>query len=180
MKFNYILLLSLLVFASCNDDDVVIENPEELITTVELTLQAGTETAVFTFKDLDGDGGNSAEITNATLSANTTYSGSIVFLNESESPVEDITVEVEEEADEHQVFYTLDNVNGTVSYNDTDSGGNPLGLSITLTTGDASTGTLTVTLKHEPVKDATGVSDGDITNAGGETDVEATFQVVIQ
>jgi hypothetical protein len=35
-------------------------------------------------------------------------------------------------------------------------------------------------LIHEPVKDAGGVSSGDITNAGGETDAEATFVVGVQ
>ena len=41
-------------------------------------------------------------------------------------------------------------------------------------------GTITVTLRHEPNKDAAGVSSGDIANAGGETDIEVTFNVEIQ
>jgi len=39
---------------------------------------------------------------------------------------------------------------------------------------------VTITLRHEPAKDATGVSDGDITNAGGETDISVNFPVEIQ
>jgi hypothetical protein len=37
-----------------------------------------------------------------------------------------------------------------------------------------------VTLRHEPDKGAAGVSGGDITNAGGDTDIEVTFPVVIE
>jgi len=62
-----------------------------------------------------------------------------------------------------------------------DADGNPIGLDFIVTT-DATTGTeaFTITLRHEPSKDAAGVSAGDITNAGGETDVEVTFNVTVQ
>ena len=65
-------------------------------------------------------------------------------------------------------------------YEDEDGDGNPIGLETTMITGDPSTGTLTVILRHEPDKNADGVSDGDITNAGGETDIEVDFPVVIK
>ena len=61
-----------------------------------------------------------------------------------------------------------------------DADGNPIGLATTVTTGAASTGEFTVILRHEPMKDAQGVKDGDITNAGGETDIEVNFPVEIQ
>jgi hypothetical protein len=38
------------------------------------------------------------------LLVNTTYSGAVTFLNESVTPVDDITVEVKEEGLEHQLF----------------------------------------------------------------------------
>ena len=54
--------------------------------------------------------------------------------------------------------------------------GNPIGVDITFNSGVASTNnTLVVVLRHEPSKTASGVSDGDITNAGGATDAEVTF-----
>ncbi len=56
-----------------------------------------------------------------------------------------------------------------------DGNGNPVGLTFNLTTGDATTGSVTIILRHEPMKDASGVSDGDITNAGGETDISVTI-----
>ena len=82
-------------------------------------------------------------------------------MNELESPAEDITEEVEEEALEHQVFYNATNGIGTISYNDEDSEGNPIGLSFifqSMTTNDPINGTITITLRHEPNKDGDGVS----------------------
>jgi len=168
--------------SSCKKDDPDIPNEEELITTLELTLTPTGPDVVFSFQDLDGDGGNAPVISDTTsIMANHDYSASVRFLNEAESPAEDITVEVDDEGDEHQVFYQFSNgLNATSAYTDADANGMPIGLSSEIATGDASTGQMTITLRHEPSKSATGVSTGDITNAGGETDIEVTFDVAIQ
>ena len=50
----------------------------------------------------------------------------------------------------------------------------------TLTTKNAATGDLVVTLRHLPNKSAPGVADGEITNAGGATDFAVTYPVVVQ
>jgi hypothetical protein len=115
-----------------------------------------------------------------TLSANTVYTGSIELLNEAESPAEDITEEVQEEDDEHQFFFQSTISELVVSYTDQDEDGNPVGLNTSITTGAPDSGSLTLTLRHEPVKDAAGVSAGDITNAQGETDIEVTFPIDVQ
>ncbi len=57
---------------------------------------------------------------------------------------------------------------------------NPVGLEFTLQAGTASSGTITVTLRHQPAKDAAGVSAGEIANAAGETDVQESFDIVIE
>jgi hypothetical protein len=100
-------------------------------------------------------------------------------LNETESPAEDITEEVLEEALEHQFFFTPSNSISTFAYSDADSEGNPIGIQFTLTTSDGGAGNITITLIHEPEKTEPGVSSGDITNAGGEADIEATFSVTV-
>ena len=64
-------------------------------------------------------------------------------------------------------------------YNDVDSNGKPLGISHTLSTDHFGSGTLTVILIHEPDKSAAGVANGDPTNAGGETDVQAEFEITV-
>ncbi len=181
------LLATMLLVVSCDDDDPDPENPEELITTVNITLTptgTGGTVVTWSFVDLDGEGGNAPTITAPALAAGTTYNAAIELLNESETPAEDITAEVSGEALDHQFFFTgtaITNQLVSLTYDDEDSESNPIGLKFILTTGQTGgTGTLTVTLRHEPDKNATGVSSGDITNAGGETDIEVDFDVVVQ
>lgn len=177
--------IALALFA-CKDDDEepvvpVIVNEEEVITTVRYTLtpSTGGTAKVFQFQDLDGDGGDDPIITGDTLDLNVTYNGSIEFLNEIESPAEDITEEVLAEGDEHQVFYQVTSGDFVITYTDQDGDGNPIGLTTTFESKTMS-GDLTVVLRHEPSKTASGVSTGDITNAGGETDVEVVFPVNVR
>jgi hypothetical protein len=183
-KFSVLAFLAVsTVFLSCEDDDVVIPIVEELITnmTVVLTPQGGGDVVSLVFSDPDGDGAIAPMITGGTLAANTVYDGVITLLNESESPAEDITEEIEAEQEDHQFFFsTTGGLNLSVSYADQDADGNPVGLLTTCTSGASSSGNLTVILRHEPNKDAVGVKDGDITNAGGETDIEVTFPIIIQ
>tara|TARA_B110000259_G_scaffold156259_1_gene177720 strand:+ start:152 stop:697 length:546 start_codon:yes stop_codon:yes gene_type:complete len=181
MKFlKYALLASTLIFASCSDDDDNTPDPvndEEVITTLTVTLDSGSDTVVMQYQDLDGDGSNAAVVTvSGSLNANTIYDGSIVLLNETEDPAENITEEVEEEDLDHQFFYTVGSgLNVTTDYADADSMGNPLGLSFILTTSEASSGALTFTLRHEPNKPNDGLE-----TAGGETDIDVTFDVIVE
>ena len=182
IKFLFALLLSTTFLTSCSsdDDNPTIVNEEEVITTVRFTLTPiGTgDTVVFQSQDLDGDGPDAPVNTvMGTITESTQYNGSVQFLNELDSPAEDITIEVLEEDDEHQVFYGISGTSGSaVTYTDMDADGNPIGVSVDFSSGATGTNNfLTITLKHEPNKSAEGVSDGDITNAGGETDIEVTF-----
>jgi len=182
LKFLWITVLSLILTFSCSSDDndnPLPVNEEEVITTVRITLtpQGGGTTVVFQSQDLDGDGPNTPVVTiSDDLISFADYNASIEILNELENPAEDITIEVEEEDEDHQFFYSFSNAsNATVTYTDADEDGNPVGLSFILSTDDVNTETLVVTLRHELNKFADGVSDGIITNAGGETDVETAF-----
>lgn len=183
-KLLTLALITNFIVSCSNDDDNTPPPPvneEEVITTLTVTFmpQGGGTNVELKTQDLDGDGPDAPVVTiSGSFEANTTYTGTVEFLNELENPAEDITVEVEEEALEHQVFFIVTNNLGTVTYNDMDTDGNPIGLEVTFQTADTPdpiNGAMTVTLRHEPNKDATGVSDGDITNAGGETDIQATF-----
>ena len=87
---------------------------------------------------------------------------------------------IQQSLPKHQFFYQV-TVNGLdVAYDDMDDDGNPIGLLTTLTTNGVGAGTMTVVLRHEPDKNAVGVSTGNIANAGGETDIEVTFDVDVQ
>ncbi|WP_296316799.1 type 1 periplasmic binding fold superfamily protein [Winogradskyella sp. UBA3174] len=174
-------------FSSCSDDDNPdVVNEEEVITTVRFELSPITtgSSVVIQSQDLDGADGPDAPIitTMGTILASTQYTGSVQFLNEIDSPAEDVTLEVLEEADEHQVFYALTGSSGsTITYNDLDGNGNPIGVDFSFNSGVAGTdNTVIVTLRHEPSKDAEGVNEGLIANAGGETDIEVVFNFTVE
>ncbi len=182
LKFLSLVLFTGLLYTACSNDDDNTPDPvneEEVITTLTATLtpDGGGTTITLQTRDLDGDGPNAPEVTvSGNLATGVTYNGSIVLLNETETPAENITEEVMEEAEEHQFFYTTGGgLEVTTVYVDMDSDGNPLGTEFTLTAGNPSSGTLTFTLRHEPTKPNTGLSD-----AGGETDIAATFNVTVE
>jgi len=178
-------VLTMVAFSSCDTKDPVPSNEEELITTVKLTFQklaAGQpsgEPVVFTWKDDDGSGPIEPVITPITLDAHSTYWLNIALLDESTTPVTNVTTEVEDEAAAHQFFVRADGVDLTADYNDVDINGKPIGITHTISTDHFGSGTFTVILIHEPDKAAAGVANGDPTNAGGETDVQAEFEITI-
>ena len=177
VALTWIVLLS-----ACDKKDPIIPNEEEVITTLIYTLtpMGGGQEVIFSFSDLDGEGGSAPVISAGTLITSTTYTGSLDLLNEQEVPAGIITEEIEEEAEDHQFFFTSSTSNINVVYSDQDSNGNPIGLSTSLTTTTVGSGTLTITLRHEADKSASGVSDGVIANAGGETDIEVSFPIDVQ
>ncbi|MDQ3369736.1 MAG: hypothetical protein M3680_30305 [Myxococcota bacterium] len=171
----------------------------ELITTVTLTFTppAGAP-IVASFDDPDGDGGAPPTIDPITLVAGTTYATTVRFLNSLETPPEDITIEVADEADEHQVFFTGTAVAGPASnqpgaplthaYADRDANDLPIGLASTVTATAAGTGTLTVTLRHlpplggAPTKTselAAQVQAGGFAAIAGGTDAQVNFAVTV-
>ena len=175
-KLIGILLFPLVIFSCEKDQDQVMDNEEELITDVVLTFtdDQGSNQS-FTFSDPDGPGGNAPSQDEIRLSSVYSYELSIQFLNASDPmDVEDITEEVMEEAAEHLVcFEWTGNIN-SVTITDTDDNNLPLGLESLITAGQPGTGSLTISLKHLPDKTNT------LPCTTGETDVEVSFQVVIQ
>jgi hypothetical protein len=193
---------SLTVVAACGDDgdDHDHDNENEVITTVTLTFapEGGGSAVVAAFDDPDGDGGEAPTIDPIDLADGAAYALSVSFENRLEDPPEDITVEVEDESDQHQIFFTGTAVNGPASdvpgaplthaYDDEDRNGLPIGLTNTI---DAAVGTgeLTVTLRHmPPVNDtpvktadaAAGVRDNGFASLGGSTDAQVTFDVTVE
>ncbi len=176
--------------SSCGDDEPIAEeNVEEVITNVTLTFSPVGEGSpvVATFVDADGDGVMMPDISDLSLAANTTYEMAVTLFNSIEG--EDITEEIEEEDNEHQFFFSFTDGSfssptgtgniggsGTVNYSDMDENNLPVGLITSWTTGDASSGTFTVVLKHQPDGQKTATS----TSSVGETDVEIEWPLNIQ
>lgn len=151
-------------------------NEEELITTLVVSLESATDKIELRYTDLDGDGPNPGVFQAPNLKPNTTYEGKLQFLNESESPAEDITLEIEEESNDHQVFYVVNGLNVTIEPVNIDSNGYYLGTSFNLTTlTAASEGQLQFILRHLPTKP----NDGNPSTAGGATDLSVIFNLKI-
>ena len=189
-KASLHLFLAAVLIVGCKKDDDSPKpsssnppvNEEELITTVKITFvdTAGVEpTVTVFFRDPDGDGGNApTQFDTIRLAANSVYNATLEVFDESKNPVEDITEEIEEEADEHLFCYTPSNVNLSIVRTDMEldygvGGTLEVGLASQWTVGNTSVGTIQVVLKHQP-----GVKDG--TCAPGDTDVELNFVTEIQ
>ncbi|MGY5353960.1 type 1 periplasmic binding fold superfamily protein [Wenyingzhuangia sp. IMCC45467] len=183
MKLKKLMMVMLvgLLLTSCKKDDPIIPNEEEVITTLKYTLSPvlGGDDVVFIYKDINGNG-TSIDVTEGVLTKDTEYTGALTLLNETEDPAEDITLEVKKEGVDHQFFFTVPE-GLTINYTDTDENNNPVGLETSIVTSATfAGGNLTIVLRHEPNKSAEGVKNGEIANAGGETDIEVTFNVDVQ
>lgn len=182
-KYLALVVLALAVsFQACKDDDDsstktgIAPNGEELITNVNVIFSdtQGMALDTFSFVDLDGDGGNAPTIDTIRLNQNTTYNVSLEFLDASDpNDVEDVTVEIKREDDEHLICFQQTNVSG-LTINRTDSDGTyEVGLTSqwTASTSASSSGVVQVVLRHQPE----GAKDGTCTP--GESDVEIDFPV---
>ena len=161
-------------------NDVVSVNSPSDTMTVTLAAHDGSGVVIMQTYDQDGEGPVEPVVTvSGPLSSATSYSGSIQWLNELEDPAEDITEEILEEADEHQVFFSASSgLPLEFTYVDFDSNDLPLGTQFILaptTEGATGSGTITVTLIHEPVKPNDGLD-----TAGGEIDIQTSFEVTVE
>ena len=179
---------------ACGDDEEETpmqgEGGEEVITTMNITLSDGMNTITGRFFDADGEGGAPGVTTDpGPLMAGTTYALEIELLNESEVPAEDVTEEIEEEAEEHQFFYEQTGDVVSVMIDDVESQYNmdatapdlPVGLSAQVEAIAAGSGTLKIVLKHlPPANDGTILKTGNNDINVGSTDIEVTFDITVQ
>lgn len=187
LKRSLLILALFAAVAACKKDEEASPTPpqvneSELITTLLLTFSDPelNENYEFSFRDLDGDGGNPPVINSTALPSGRAFNLSVRLLDESVAPAVELTSEIQSEANEHQFFFAVEGAELSISYSDQDGNGKPLGLQNLAISSAASTGTVRVTLRHDPDKTAPGVEAGDITNAGGDTDIEVLFPLVIE
>jgi hypothetical protein len=190
-------------FASCKKDKSNEPTPDaptpptnesELITTMKVILHDTTihTNTTYVFSDLDGAGGNPATFGNSgadsviNITANHVYEATILLLDESKSPVDTISNEVEEEGADHMFFFNSIAPTGTpyttylagsmtnIKYLDLDANNRGIGLSTLWTAPSMMMGKspLTIELKHQP-----SVKDGSY--APGETDIQVGFKLKV-
>jgi hypothetical protein len=173
-------------------------NEREVITTVELTFTPAAGAAlVFAHADPENDG---APVIDPIVLPVGAYTLGVRFLNELEDPAEDITEEVQEESDEHQVLVygsgveseaTGDNAAAlaAIGYDDEDANALPVGLAHTVVATTAGTAELQLMLRHLPPENGTAAKSdavaGDFASGGsvaigGEVDADVTFPFTVQ
>lgn len=177
-------LLTILTVACKKDntkpEDNHVHDESELITSVQLNFSGKGVSELDTtftvmFDDPDGAGGNKP-ITFDTihLATNKTYTCDLILLDKSKNPIDTISNEVLEEADEHLFFYMPSNKDAlSVSISDKDSKGRNLGLKSSWSTLKSGMGTVKIKLMHQ-----LGTKDG--ITATGDTDVEVDFPFVVK
>jgi len=188
----YLVALLAFGFASCESEDPEKENDGEVITDVTLNFQELNSSnalvgSVLSFKASDPQGievGKTPTVQSITLTKGKKYQMTIEVKNSIEN--EDITKEILEEAAAHQFFFlgqVFDSSFFSIQY--ADAGGVALGLK-TIVTVSSSTGTnnsnMRVVLRHELNKSFPGASSPTFANfaqAGGETDLDITFPVIL-
>ena len=178
MALGSVVLVSL---AACGDSSTAPGGESELISRVTLTLTPSNGgTALTTYiDDSDGNGPKapSAQVAVPALVRGVTYTGTVKFENRLKTPAEDITAEVQSEANEHRVFYTITGGTGvTITTTDVDGQNRPLGLRfLKAVAAGATAGATRVLLCHydRAPKVATA------TSCTGETDIDVSFAYTI-
>lgn len=206
----------LLAICSCwtplgcdGDDDGTGDGEEnEVISRVVLTFtpDGGGEPVVATFDDPDGTGTAPGTSDPIDLTAGATYAMAVEFANSLVDPPEDITPEVQAEAEAHQVFVFGSGVAGPASSSDgaivthayadresdygTDATGEdlPVGLANTITADTAGSGVeLRIMLRHLPPTNGVPLKVAGLAEdhaAGqplpGNADVDVRFELTVE
>lgn len=177
------LILGGVLFTACNKKDPEPENEQEEINSMVVTFSptGGGSPVVFSFLDADGPGGLPAVIAAPALRANTTYNVGVALAKVKGAAVESKNAEITAEGTAHQFFFMF-NPTGLAqhTYSDTDASNRPIGLANRVVTGAAATGALRVILRHELNKAFAGLNATNYLQAGGETDIEVSFNVAVQ
>ncbi len=190
----YALLFAACTFTACESDDPVPENDGEVITDVVLNFQeldgSGNPVgAVFSFTASDPQGievGATPTIETVELTRGKTYQLNIEVRNAIEN--EDITEEILEEGDEHQFYFLGTAFVGSpvLTYQYDDLSGQLIGVQgivMVLQNPGVNNESMQIILRHDLDKNYPGADNPNFQEyamAGGESDLDITFPVVIE
>jgi hypothetical protein len=179
--FTLFTLASLLVFNACKkqDDDHHNHNDEnELITTVQFMFVDSLSSDTLNFEwSQPGGAGTAITVDTIALKANSVYYTSVTLLDKSKTPEEDISEEIEADANSHRFVYSCSLVGTSIQILDFDQQIPPmeLGLKFRFHATNIGGGTLMSTLKHYTTEDP---KTGGI--SAGSTDLEVSFPLVVK
>lgn len=188
---SYFMLGLVFLFVACEPTEPEPENDEETITEITLSFSDSAGNILVTKAvDPDGDGPENLVFDDPlTLKTSTDYTLTIELFNGIAN--EDITAEVQQEGDEHQLFFgwseglftqpegtgNITDAAGNVNYLDGDVNSLPLGIVTQWVTGTMTGSEMDfqVILKHQPdIKSETSTAQD------GETDLDLTFQLMLE
>lgn len=189
------LLMGLITFSGCGDDDVASEdNQGQIITDVTLSFTDPDGGSLeVTASDSDGLAPGTTVTGDIRLDPNTVYVLSVTLENkEDPGNVENITQRIQQQDNEYMLFFGwtgqmfdsptgLGNIgagnrSNNVNYQDQDENGQPLGLTTIWNTGtETASGDFRVILKHQP-----GVKSATSSSADGETTIDLTFFILVE
>lgn len=189
----YALALATFAFASCESESPVAEHEEELITDVTLSFTEINSSGAaignkFSFKASDPQGlelGTTPTIETVNLVKGKIYKMEIILFNTIEN--ENITLEILEDADEHQFYFLGTAFVGSppLSIVYDDAYGELIGLTTKVTVAASpsfNNATMRIILRHDLNKRFAGANSPNFQNyvqAGGESDLEIDFPLVI-
>lgn len=167
------------MMAGCKKDEPSPVEDNENLTTVKLKFTEGGTTSTFTFKDLDGAGGNAPTIDKISLKPNKTYTVAVEILDETKKPVVTVSDAIYQERDQHLFEYipTPATILSVVT-TDKDTRGLPVGLTASIKTVAAGTGKLRVILHHQPPVNGKIIKTGAFNV--GSVDFDGAFEVEVK
>lgn len=187
----YLLALAAFGLASCKSEDPTKENDGEVITDVTLKFQELNSSdelvgSVLSFKASDPQGivvGTTPTIQSISLAKGKKYQMTLEVTNSIKG--EDITQEILTEAAAHQFFFlgpVFDSNIFSIQY--ADAGGIALGVKNKLSVSSSpgtNNSSMRIVLRHDLDKKISGTNPNfsNFVQAGGETDLDLTFPVIL-
>lgn len=162
----------------CEEKNPSPNEENELITTVALYLTDSLGQSVSaSWRDLTPNDDAGRTIDTLVLKNEAIYNGTIKFLDESKSPVLNLTDEIKSEAKDHLVVYKavspLTDENIVIVRTDKDANNLEVGLSLSIEAKKVGTGPFRILLRHQP-----GEKNG--TEVPGDSDVDVEIPVKIR
>jgi hypothetical protein len=177
MKKQFLLGAAVVVCSftfSCNKNKKNVDE-EENITTVKVELTPANNIGrptIFSWKDVDGPGGNAPSIDSIFLTTGELYNCRLLFLDESNVTSIDLTPEIIKEGVDHQIYFEPAFPTLVVNNLSLDANGLPLGDASKWQSTKGGLSSIKITLKHKPDQKS---ANDPITK--GDTDVEVTFPI---
>ncbi len=175
------LLAGLAACTSDSNDPLVVPDPFGVSLTIVFGSTTGGSPITFNYVDPDGPGGAAPMISAPPLRANSVFNTNISLGLVEKGLISDRTAQVRDLDNQYQLFFLV--VPPSLMqhrYTDVDRDNLPLGLGNRIETGPPGRGTLRVVLRRALNKRFNNLGPDNFSQAGGVSDADATFNVIVE